>query len=92
MDTHTGNPRRRGLLVMLLGIGVFTIAIGIVVAVSGFGQRRLVEVFDNGPVGGSQGPSEGYIWVREDDLPAPGKTWAPVDPATLTADQKKRIR
>ena len=55
-------------------------------------QQRLVEVFDNGPVGGPAGASEGYIWVGKDDLPPPGKGWKPTDPATLSDEQKKRIR
>lgn len=55
-------------------------------------QRRLVEVFDNGPVGGPSGPSEGFIWVGKDDMPPPGKSYRPTDPATLTPEQKKRIR
>lgn len=59
---------------------------------AGCGERRLVEVFDNGPVGGPQGASEGYVWVGEKDMPPPGKTWAPVDPNALTPEQKKRIR
>lgn len=59
---------------------------------AGCGERRLVEVFDNGPVGGPQGASEGYVWVGEKEMPPPGKTWAPVDPDALTPEQKKRIR
>lgn len=55
-------------------------------------RDRLVEVFDNGPVGGPRGASEGYIWVRRDDHPPPGKTWAPTDPESLTPEQKARIR
>ncbi len=55
-------------------------------------HRRLVEVFDNGPVGGPSGASEGYIWVGEGDLPPPGKSWKPTDPDTLTSEQRARIR
>lgn len=55
-------------------------------------QKRLVEVFDNGPVGGPAGSSEGFIWVGESDMPPPGKSWRPTDPAALTQEQKKRIR
>ena len=83
---------RRGTVV-LLGIAVASVALGTLYACNGgFGQRRLVEVFDNGPVGGPRGSSEGYIWVGENDHPPPGKSWAPTDPETLTAEQKKRIR
>ncbi len=64
------------------------------------GKQRLVEVFDNGPlVRGPDGkthfqggPSEGYIWVREDDLPPPGKNWRPVNYDELSAEQRQRIR
>lgn len=55
-------------------------------------RDRLVEVFDNGPVGGPRGASEGYIWVGKNDHPPPGKTWAPTDPESLTPEQKARIR
>ena len=84
---------RRGMVV-LLGIAGAAVALGTLYACNGggFGQRRLVEVFDNGPVGGPQGSSEGYIWVGKNDHPPPGKSWAPTDPNTLTAEQKKRIR
>jgi hypothetical protein len=56
------------------------------------GRSTLVEQFDNGPVGGPEGASEGYIWVREGDNPSPGKHWKRTDPDSLTPDQKKRIR
>ncbi|MBU6413366.1 MAG: hypothetical protein KGS45_07815 [Planctomycetes bacterium] len=55
-------------------------------------QRQLVEVFDNGPVGGPSGPSEGFIWVGKGDRPPPGKSYRPTDPATLTPEQKNCIR
>lgn len=65
----------------------------VLVAVRGcHGGRRLVEVFDNGPVGGPRGPSEGYRWVGKDDAPPPGKTWQPVDPSTLSNEERERIR
>lgn len=76
---------------LLIGAGAVVIACVLVVA-SCRSNRRLVEVFDNGPVGGKQGPSEGMIWVGKDDLPPPGKSWKTIDPATLTEDQKKQIR
>ena len=69
-----------------------TLALSLLIPLAACSEKRLVEVFDNGPVGGPQGASEGYIWVGEDDNPPPGKSWAPVDAATLTAEQKKRIR
>jgi hypothetical protein len=56
------------------------------------GGQRLVEVFNNGPVGGPPGGSDGYRWVRADDLPSAGKSWKPVDIDTLTPEQRKRIR
>ena len=56
------------------------------------GGQRLVEVFDNGPVRGPSGPSEGYRWVGADEHPPAGKGWKPVDPATLTPEQRTRIR
>lgn len=56
------------------------------------GEKQLVEVFDNGPAGGPRGESQGYIWVDSSEMPPPGHTWAPVDPETLTPEQKKRIR
>lgn len=55
------------------------------------GRKKLVEQFDNGPIGGPPGASEGYLWVSEDDNPTPGKNWKPTDPATLTPEQQKRI-
>lgn len=79
---------------MLLGIAAASVALGTLYACNSgwLGQQRLVEVFDNGPVGGPRGPSEGYMWVGRNDNPPPGKTWAPIDPETLTAEQRKRIR
>lgn len=68
------------------------LALVVLMPLASCGNKRLVEVFDNGPVGGPQGPSEGYIWVGKNDNPPPGKTWAPVDENTLTPQQKKRIR
>jgi hypothetical protein len=68
------------------------VALIVLLPLAACGERRLVEVFDNGPVGGPQGASEGYVWVGEKEMPPPGKTWAPVDPDTLTPEQKKRIR
>lgn len=83
---------RRGMIV-LLGIAAAAVALGTLYACNGgFGRQRLVEVFDNGPVGGPQGASEGYIWVGKNDHPPPGKSWAPTDPDKLTAEQKQRIR
>jgi len=92
MDVSIARSRRR--TIMLLGIVAACIALGGVYACSGggFGQRRLVEVFDNGPGGGPGGPSEGYMWVGKNDHQPPGKSWAPVDADSLTAEQKKRIR
>jgi len=55
-------------------------------------KSRLVEQFDNGPVGGPTGGSEGYIWVGKDDEPSPGKHWRDVDPKSLAPEQKARIR
>lgn len=54
--------------------------------------RELVEVFDLGPPGGPRGGSEGYVWVERGGRPPEGKVWAPVDPETLSDEQKKRIR
>lgn len=82
---------RRGLL-LSLGIGVLAVTLSTLYACNGGGQRRLVEVFDNGPVGGPGGASEGYVWVGTNADPPPGKSWAPVDPDSLTAEQRKRIR
>lgn len=56
------------------------------------GGARLVEVFDNGPVGGPQGESQGYRWVGADDMPPEGHTWKPVDFETLTPEERARIR
>ncbi len=82
--------RLRSLAVPILAVCV---AAGAVLALRGcHGGQRLVEVFDNGPVGGPPGPSEGYKWVGRDDLPPAGKGWKPVDPDTLTPEQHKRIR
>lgn len=67
--------------------------VGVFVAHGCLGGRHvLVEQFDNGPVGGPPGASEGYIWVREGDEPSSGKGWKRTDPATLTPAQKQRIR
>lgn len=81
---------------MLAGcLAVLMAMLGLVAQVSCsiIGRRdRLVEVFDNGLVGGPRGASEGYIWVGKNDLPLPGKTWAPTDPESLTPEQKARIR
>ncbi len=79
---------------MRLGIAAAGVALGTLYACNTdmLGPRRLVEVFDNGPVGGPRGPSEGYIWVGKNDTPPPGKTWALIDPDSLTPEQKKRIR
>jgi hypothetical protein len=46
---------------MLLGIAAASVALGTVYACNSgwLGQQRVVEVFDNGPVGGPRGPSEG---------------------------------
>jgi len=70
-----------------------TIAVALLALVTGCtDDKRLVEVFDNGPAGGPAGPSEGYIWVGTEALPPPGKGWKPTDPDTLTAAQRKLIR
>lgn len=92
MDMRTTRSRRG--LPMLLGIVAAGVALAALYACNGgtMGSRRLVEVFDNGPVGGPRGPSEGYIWVGRNANPPPGKTWAPTDPDTLTPEQRKRIR
>lgn len=76
----------------LFAVARVMLALMVFAPLAGCSEKRLVEVFDNGPVGGPQGASEGYIWVGENDNPPPGKSWAPVDAATLTAEQKKRIR
>lgn len=54
--------------------------------------QRLVEQFDNGPIGGPPGASEGYRWVGTSDHPSPGKSWKTVDPDALTPEQRQRIR
>jgi hypothetical protein len=86
----SSKPRAVVVWSVLVGCMV-VIGCGLLIA-SCQSQRRLVEVFDNGPVGGPSGPSEGYIWVGKDDLPPPGKSWKSTDPNTLTADQRQRIR
>lgn len=69
------------------------LAISVVALLAGCDSRRvLVEQFDNGPVGGPRGASEGYFWVSESDDPTLGKSWKRIDPATLTEEQRKRIR
>lgn len=76
----------------LLTLARSVLALLVILPLAACSQKRLVEVFDNGPAGGPQGPSEGYIWVGKYDNPPPGKSWAPVDETTLTPEQKKRIR
>ena len=56
------------------------------------GDRRLVEVYDNGPVGGQAVSNGYYMWVGEDDLPPPGNTWKPVDYGSLTPAERAKIR
>lgn len=57
------------------------------------GGGRLVEVYNNGPVGGpGPTPAGYYLWVGEDELPTMGQGWKAVDHATLTPEQKARIR
>jgi hypothetical protein len=92
MDMRSDRLHRR--LLLSLGIGALTLALGTLYACNAawMGQQRLVEVFDNGPVSGPRGPSEGYIWVGENQNPPPGKSWAPVDPDSLTPEQQQRIR
>ncbi len=85
-------PRRRSpLLIALAALAVLT-GVGVLAVQSCVGGRQLVEVFDNGPVGGPPGGSEGYRWVRKGDLPPAGKGWRITDPATLTPEQRARIR
>jgi hypothetical protein len=73
--------------------GGAAVLLGLMVTVAWYRHsQRLVEVFDNGPLGGTPGPSEGMMWVGKHDLPPPGKSWKPIDPATLTDAQKQRIR
>ncbi len=55
-------------------------------------SKRLVEVFDNGPIGGPRGGSEGYIWVGVNEEPPPGKGWMTVDESTLSDEDRQRIR
>lgn len=55
-------------------------------------RQRLVEVFDNGPIGGPPGESEGYIWVGANEEPTEGKNWKTVDEKSLTDEQRRRIR
>lgn len=92
MNMRNGDSRRS--LTIFLGIAIAGLALGGLLACKSarMGEHRLVEVFDNGPVGGPRGPSEGYIWIGENQNPPPGKTWAQVDPDTLTPEQRKRIR
>lgn len=86
----TRSALRRGVVILCAGV---ILASGSILGLSACqGEKRLVEQFDNGPVGGPQGPSEGYIWVGRDDLPSPGKSWLTVDPASLTDAQRARIR
>ncbi len=54
--------------------------------------RRLVEVYDNGPVGAQPTSNGYYIWVGKDDLPPPGNSWKPVDYDALTPEQRSKIR
>lgn len=55
-------------------------------------QLVLVEQFDNGPVGGPEGGSEGLRWVRRGEMPTPGKNWKPVDPKTRTTAELEAAR
>jgi hypothetical protein len=85
-------PPNRRKCVRGVGIALALAAIGLGVGVvSCQSKSRLVEQFDNGPLGGPPGASEGYIWVGKDDHPSPGKNWRDVDPKTLTPEQKSRI-
>jgi hypothetical protein len=58
-------------------------------------DRRLVEVFPTGPVmpGGftQPGPSRGYRWVTDADLPNPGDMWKPVEVDALTEAERARV-
>ncbi len=84
MRPNRNSPTSRAAAIIL--------AVAVALPLASCGNKRLVEVFDNGPVGGPQGASEGYIWVGKNDNPPPGKSWAPTDPEKLTPEQKKRIR
>jgi len=87
-------PRSLRGAALLLAIGLMAVSLVTLYACNNgvIGPKRLVEVFDNGPVGGPRGASEGYLWVGTNASPPPGKTWAPTDPETLTPEQRKRIR
>ena len=64
------NRRRclRGVGVALF-IAVMSVSVGVVACQR---KSRLVEQFDNGPVGGPPGGSEGYMWVGKGDPVEPG--------------------
>ncbi len=77
----------------MLPAALLFVTIGALVSLRGcHGDRRLVEVFDNGPVGGPPGGSQGYRWVGVHDNPPPGNGWKTVDYNTLTPQQRARIR
>jgi hypothetical protein len=83
--------RRRPIQLALITIALLT-AVGSFALLRGcHANQRLVEQFDNGPIRGKPGPSEGYFWVGPDDHPSAGKHWKPTDPATLTPEQRQRI-
>jgi hypothetical protein len=58
-------------------------------------NRRLVEVRSTGPLtpnGFTQpGPSQGYKWVTDADLPNPGSMWKPVDIDSLSEAERARV-
>lgn len=58
-------------------------------------NRRLVEVIPTGPVtpnGFTQpGPSQGYKWVTDADLPNPGDMWKPVEIDSLSEAERARV-
>ena len=58
---------------------------------SGGSDWIVVEQFDNGPVGGPPGASEGLRKVRKGDHPTAGKNWKQVDPASLTPEERREL-
>lgn len=87
-------PPERRKCVRGVGITLALAAIGMGIGVvSCQSKSRLVEVYNNGPVGGP-GPSPAgyYLWVGKNELPTMGNGWRDVDPKTLTPEQRSRIR
>jgi hypothetical protein len=72
-------------------VAATVVAVALVLAGCGGNDWEVVEQFDNGPMGGPRGASEGFKKVHRGDLPTPGKNWKHVDPATLTPEQRRDL-